>query len=159
LRTAGYPVDRIPETYTSSGLVTELRTDMPGATVEVARSDHGSDVLIDGLEDAGATVSETILYTLNRPDDAGVSVDLLIDGKLDAILFTSSLTVTHFIDVATERQTLSDLKNQLRSVTVGVIGPPTADTAASNEIDVDFVASTADFEVLVSELQDHFSEN
>ena len=53
LREAGYDVDVVPEEYTSSGLVAALEDDVGGASVEVARSDHGSPVLTDGLADAG----------------------------------------------------------------------------------------------------------
>jgi len=64
LEAAGYTVDRLPGEFSSSGLVEELSADAPGARIEVARSDHGSDVLLDGLNDAGAYVHETILYRL-----------------------------------------------------------------------------------------------
>ncbi|HMB50689.1 MAG TPA: uroporphyrinogen-III synthase, partial [Natronoarchaeum rubrum] len=52
-RDAGWTVSRVPDEYTSAGLVAELEADVDGARVEVARSDHGSAVLTDGLNDAG----------------------------------------------------------------------------------------------------------
>ncbi|SFR89281.1 uroporphyrinogen-III synthase [Halomicrobium zhouii] len=145
---AGYDVDLVPEEYTSSGLVAALEDDVDGASVEVARSDHGSAVLTDGLADAGADVHETVLYRLVRPKGAGESVELAADGDLDAALFTSSLTVEHFLDAAEERGVRDDALAGLNDAVVGAIGDPTRETAESHGIDVDVVPETADFEVL-----------
>jgi len=102
-RAAGWTVDLVPDEYTSAGLVAALEDRVDGEHVEVARSDHGSDVLLAGLREAGATVTETVLYRLTRPSDAGESAAMAAAGDLDAAAFTSSLTVTHFLDAAAER--------------------------------------------------------
>jgi len=148
LREADYAVDVVPEEYTSSGLVAALEGEVDGASVEVARSDHGSPVLTDGLADAGADVHETVLYRLVRPDGAGESVELAADGDLDAALFTSSLTVEHFLDAADERGVRTDAIAGLNDAVVGAIGDPTRTTAQVHGIDVNVVPETADFEVL-----------
>ncbi|SNZ17701.1 uroporphyrinogen-III synthase [Natronoarchaeum philippinense] len=148
LRETGYEVDLVPEEFSSSGLVDALAEDVDGARVEVARSDHGSEVLTDGLEDAGAYVHETILYRLVRPDGAGESAELAAEGDLDAALFTSSLTVEHFLDAAADRGVREDAVAGLAAATVGVIGEPTRETAESLGIDVDVVPERADFEEL-----------
>ncbi|MFC6721985.1 uroporphyrinogen-III synthase [Halobacteriaceae bacterium SHR40] len=148
LREAGYDVDIVPEEYTSSGLVDRLAAEVDGARVEVARSDHGSDVLLDGLEGAGAFVHETILYRLTRPAGAGRAAELAAAGDLDAVLFTSTLTVENFLDAATERGLREATIEELNDAVVGAIGPPTAETARERGIEVDLVPDTADFEVL-----------
>ncbi|MEF8820991.1 MAG: uroporphyrinogen-III synthase [Halovenus sp.] len=148
LREAGYDVDIVPEEYTSSGLVDRLAAEVDGARVEVARSDHGSDVLLDGLEGAGAFVHETILYRLTRPAGAGRAAELAAAGDLDAVLFTSTLTVENFLDAATERGLREATIEGLNDAVVGAIGPPTAETARERGIEVDLVPDTADFEVL-----------
>jgi len=148
LREAGYDVDLVPDEFSSSGLVAALADDVDGARVEVARSDHGSAVLTDGLEDAGAYVHETILYELVRPEGAGESAELAANGELDAALFTSSLTVEHFLDAAEELGVREAAIEGLAAATVGVIGEPTRETAASLGIDVDVVPDRADFEEL-----------
>jgi uroporphyrinogen-III synthase len=151
LRGHGYRVDVVPETYSSQGLVEALAAEVANATVEVARSDHGSDVLIDGLEAAGAIVHETVLYRLGLPADAGKSVESAAAGELDAAVFTSSLTVDHFLACANERGVREDALAGLDRAVVGVIGEPTRETAADAGIDVDVVASEADFETLACE--------
>ena len=152
MRAAEYPVDIVPEEYTSTGLVDALTGDVEGKRVEVARSDHGSDVLTDGLEDAGAYVHETILYRLVRPDGAGESADLAAEGDLDAAAFTSSLTVAHFVEAAEERGIREAAIEGLNDAVVGVIGPPTRETAEEYGIDVDVVPDTADFEELACDV-------
>lgn len=152
LETAGYPVDLLPEAYTSAGLVDLLAPRVDGACVEVARSDHGSDVLLDGLDNAGAYVHETILYRLTIPKDAGESTERAADGRLDAVLFTSSLTVEHFLEAAADRGVREDARAGLEDVVVGTIGPPTRETAEAHGIDVDVVPESADFEALAQDV-------
>ncbi|WP_262179908.1 uroporphyrinogen-III synthase [Haloarcula laminariae] len=152
LREAGYTVDVVPEEFSSTGLVATLEAEVAGARVEVARSDHGSAVLTDGLDDAGAYVHETVLYRLVRPPESGESAELAADGDLDAALFTSSLTVDHFVDAADERGVRDDALEGLKDATVGTIGNPTKETAEAAGIRVDVVPDTADFETLACEV-------
>jgi len=152
LREHGYPVDVVPEEYSSAGLVETLADEVTGTTVELARSDHGSEVLVDGLESAGATVHETTLYRLTRPEGAGESSELAAAGDLGAALFTSSLTVEHFLDAAAERGIRAEAVAGLNDAVVGVIGEPTAETARDAGIEVDVVPETADFEALACEV-------
>jgi uroporphyrinogen-III synthase len=145
-------VDVVPEEFSSTGLVDALSDEVAGARVEVARSDHGSAVLTDGLERAGAYVHETVLYGLVRPPDSGSSVELAAAGDLDAALFTSSLTVEHFLAAAEERGLRDAALEGLEAATVGSIGVPTKETAESLGIRVDIVPEQADFETLACEV-------
>ena len=147
-RDAGWDVDLVPEEYTSAGLVAALEDSVDGARVEVARSDHGSAVLTDGLNDGGAFVHETVLYRLVRPAGAGESVELAASGELDAALFTSSLTVEHWLDAASEQGVWDEALAGLNDATVGCIGVPTRETAEERGVRVDVVPADADFEQL-----------
>lgn len=148
LRRAGYRVDRVPDEFSSTGLVRTVADEVDGKRVEVARSDHGSSVLTDGLREAGADVRETILYRLVRPESAGRSTELAAAGDLEGALFTSSLTVEHFLDAAAERGIRDDAVGGLNAAVVGAIGEPTKLTAESRGIEVDVVPGQADFEEL-----------
>lgn len=154
LETAGYEVDRIPAEYTSSGLVSDLRGTVDGSRVEVARSDHGSAVLMDGLEAAGSYVHETILYRLVRPDSAGKSARMAAAGELAGVCFTSSLTVEHFLEAAAEQGIRRAAIDGLTDAVVGAIGDPTQNTAEESGIDVDVVAETATFDALARAVVD-----
>lgn len=152
LEAIGIEVDLVPERYTSAGLVEALGGRVDGARIELARSDHGSDELPDGLQAAGGYVHETALYRLVRPDGAGTSVTATIDGQIDALAFSSSLTVEHFLAIAEDQGVREALDDALTSVAVGVIGPPTARTATDAGIAVDVVASEATFVSLIEDL-------
>ncbi len=152
LRTQGYAVDVVPDEFSSRGLVAGLEDRVDGARVEVARSDHGSQGLIDGLNDAGAFVHETVLYELVRPEGAGESAELAARGELDGALFTSSLTVEHFLDAAAERGVRDEAVDGLNQAVVGAIGDPTAETAREHGIAADVVPDEARFEALATEV-------
>ena len=147
-REAGWTVDVIPDEYTSAGLVAALDGAVDGERVEVARSDHGSDVLLDGLRAAGADANETVLYRLTRPAGAGESAALAAAGDLDAVAFTSSLTVVHVLEAAAERGVREEALAGLDGAVVGAIGAPTAETAAEHGIEVDVVPDAAAFDAL-----------
>lgn len=148
LRAAGYAVNRVPDEFSSVGLVETLEGEVAGARCEVARSNHGSSVLTDGLERAGAYVHETVLYELVRPPESGESATLAAAGDLAGALFTSSLTVENFLAAATERGIREPAVNGLNGAVVGAIGEPTRRTAEREGIEVDVVPRTAAFEAL-----------
>ncbi|PSP68531.1 uroporphyrinogen-III synthase [Halobacteriales archaeon QS_1_69_70] len=150
LESHGYSVDRVPEEYSSAGLVEALGDDVEGRRVEVARSDHGSTVLTDGLDAAGAYVHETVLYRLVRPESAGNSAVAAAGGRLDAACFTSSLTVEHFLEAAADRGVREAAVAGLAEAVVGAIGEPTRETASARGIPVDVVPDTATFESLAT---------
>ncbi|ELZ95208.1 uroporphyrinogen-III synthase [Haloferax mucosum ATCC BAA-1512] len=151
-RDAGWTVARVPDEYTSVGLVEHLAPEVDGATVEVARSDHGSQALLDGLREAGAAVHETVLYRLVRPEGAGKAAEMAAAGDLEAVLFTSSLTVEHLLDAAEARGLRDETIAGLNSAVVGAIGPPTRKTAESHGIDVTVVPGEATFEALACDV-------
>ena len=160
----GWTVDLIPEEYSSTGLVAAFggadrgskdgraasgdAVGVDGVRIEVARSDHGSEVLVDGLRDAGATVHETVLYELVRPEGSGDSASAAARGDLDGACFTSSLTVDHFLDAAAERGVRETAVDGLDDAVVGCIGHPTRETAEERGIDVAVVPPEASFETL-----------
>lgn len=158
LRECGYTVDIVPEEFSSAGLVAALRGSVDGTRVEVARSDHGSDVLLDGLNAAGAYVHETVLYELTRPPESGEAAECAAAGTLDGALFTSSLTVANFLDAAAERGIREDAIAGLGDAVVGCIGTPTRETAEAAGVPVDVVPETADFAALARAVVDEVAE-
>ncbi len=151
LREVGIGVDLVPETYSSEGLVDILIGPTTGHRVEIARSDHGSPVLRNGLDDAGAYHHETVLYQLVRPDGAGDSAVLAATGDLNAALFTSTLTVEHFLAAAEDRGVHEKALAGLDGAVVGAIGEPTREAATAAGITVDVVPGEATFEALARE--------
>lgn len=151
-RDVGWTVDRVPEEFSSAGLLDELREEVDGKTVELARSDRASDLLPDGLRDAGADVHETTLYRLARPEGSGESAERAAAGELEAALFTSSLTIEHFLDAASERGVREEAIAGLNDAVVGAIAEKPRKTAESYGIEVDVVPEVADFDAMVAEV-------
>jgi len=148
LRERGYSVDVIPSTFTSSGLVEELSDNVDGQSIEIARSAHGSGVLIKELEEAGASIHETPLYRLERPGTAGKSVSLAVEGELDGILYSSPKSVRHFFDIAAERDSTSVLQRELEQTIIGAIGTPTEQALHAEDIAVDVKPDSVSFKQL-----------
>lgn len=155
----GYTADIVPEEFSSRGLVAALAERVDGARVEVARSDHGASLLTDGLTDAGAYVHETVLYRLTKPPEAGVSIEHATADEIDGAVFTSSLTVEHFLDAADERGVRETAIDALNDAIVGAIGEPTRSTAESAGITVDIVPERAEFETLARTVVAHIEAN
>ncbi|WP_053947156.1 uroporphyrinogen-III synthase [Halolamina sediminis] len=144
----GWTVDRVPEQYDSEGMVAELEGDVAGKTVALGRSDRASATMPEGLRDAGADVTETTLYRLERPADAGESAALAGRGELDGAAFTSSSTVEGFLVAAEERGVREEAVAGLEDAVVGAIAESPAESARDAGIAVDVVPDEADFEAL-----------
>ena len=83
-----------------------------------------------------------------RPEGSGESTELAAEGELGAALFTSSLTVEHFLDAADERGIRDEAIAGLNEAVVGAIGEPTRETAEGHGIEVDVVPEIANFQKL-----------
>lgn len=144
----GWPRPPTPQRYESAALA-ELIIDLDPARVIIARSDHGSAVLPEALAAAAVDHEEVVLYRLDRPADAGESVRATTDGAVDALAFTSSLTVEHFFAIAAEIAVTADIRSQLPQVTVGAIGDPTAATLRSHGVEPDCIPAEATASALI----------
>lgn len=153
LELKGIQVDRLPETESSQGILEAIGEEVGGRRVEVARSAHGTDRLIEGIQIAGAYCHESILYRLDRPEGSGHSAKRAAAGALDGALFTSSRTVEHFIKAAQDREIADAAREGLCEHTVvGVIGEPTREAAEARGIAVDVVPSEASFSRLAGDV-------
>lgn len=155
---AGWTVDLVPEQYDSEGMVAALEDDVAGKSVALARSNRASATMPEGLRAAGADVTETTLYRLERPDDAGESAELAARGELDGAAFTSSSTVEGFLAAAEERGVREETVAGLNDAVVGAIADGPAETAREAGIAVDVVPEEADFEALARAVVERASE-
>lgn len=120
----------VPGVYSSEGLVEYLCPDVKGKIVDTARSAYGSILLIEGLEKCGASVLETQVYTLVRPE--GNKQRELIKraaaGDIAIFAFTSSMMVRNFFSLAEEMGKTDKIKEVMKKSIVAAIGTPTANT-------------------------------
>ncbi len=125
----GLRTDLIPEDYTAEGLLEEFKEiNLQGMTIGVPRTFKARDVLPEGLRKMGATVFLAEAYKSTKPKDTSKVeklVDDLIKGKIDAITFTSPLTVTNLFEIAGDKrdQLIESLKEG--DIIIAAIGPIT----------------------------------
>jgi uroporphyrinogen-III synthase len=122
--------------------------------VEVLRSNHGNPILIKGLEEGGAAVTETILYDIvpleGKEQEAFVREAL--SGSIDAFTFTSTMTAKSLLLKADAMGVLDSLKAAINAKKVAVIGNPTAEFLRKSGIRVDVVPDKFTFEDMIDAL-------
>ena len=143
LAARGIRADFVPERSVAEALLEELGgLDVKGKRVLIPRAAEARDVLPDGLRERGADVEVLPLYdTVGEPLEAGV-VEAL-EGA-DYVTFTSSSTVTRFLEAARD-----GVPNGARIVS---IGPVTSATARENGLEVHVEAERHDIDGLVEAL-------
>jgi uroporphyrin-III C-methyltransferase len=154
----GINITLVPKSYSSQILVEAIKKDVSGKVVDIARSSHGAAILIDGLKAANASVYETQVYEITRPQINNKQKEMIksmLDGKVDAIVFTSSMMVRNLIDLTSQLDVRNKIITTLndRKVVVGAIGHPTADTLKEYGILVDVSPKEFTFQALIDEIQ------
>ncbi len=120
-------VTYVPDEYRAEQIMAGLKDQIkPGDRILLPRADIARKVLAELLSDLGALVEEVVAY---RTTPAGENIELvrqmLAEGKIHIITFTSSSTVRNFVGLLKEHQ----LPRLLQGVMVACIGPVTARTA------------------------------
>jgi len=160
LEAYGIRVDHMPSEYTSNGLVEMFRditiTITGGQTeaiVDILRSSHGAPVLVSGLLEMGATVYDTAVYNIIRPDD-GSQRELIREaaaGNIDIFPFTSTMMVRNFFWFADEMGMTDSIVELIKSrKIVCAIGEPTANTLLSFKVNVDIIPKNCVFEQMLN---------
>jgi uroporphyrinogen-III synthase len=131
-------VEAIPSDYVAEGLFDSLRDRLqPGQRVLLPRADIARKHLPEELRKLGLDVTEVDVYhTVIDAELAPLAAQRLERGDIDAILFTSSSTVTHFVQVMS--QTAAAWRDRVQ---IACIGPITAQTAEKHGLPVHVVAS------------------
>ncbi|HJR61538.1 MAG TPA: uroporphyrinogen-III C-methyltransferase [Vicinamibacterales bacterium] len=154
----GIRADLMPAEYRAEALMDSLRTTGPlrGKRILLPRADIGRDVLAEGLRESGAEITEVVAYrtTLAQGDRAGDRdiYRMLLDGKIDAVTFTSASTVRNFSQIHGPEQA-ADL---LRGTAVASIGPVTAEAAEQLGITTTVMPRRYTIPDLVDALVEHF---
>ncbi len=136
----GVRVDLVPERYTSEGIFQCLQQrDVRNKTIYIPRTSEAPPELGEKLKEMGNHVEEIHVYHSQLPTDKMLALEFvknLEEGKLDAILFTSSLGVKNFIQILTPLVSEEKLKDLMKKVVIVAIGPTTAKTLAQTALDV-----------------------
>jgi len=156
LEKRGIRVDLMPPEYRAEAVLDALkaRTDLKGLRILLPRADLAREVLPDELRAAGADVTEVTAYRTVLAE-AGGEPDvyrMLLDRRVDAIMFTSASTVRNFVKII-GAEPAADL---LRTTVVACIGPVTAEAAQQLGIRTSVMPPTYTIPALVDALVDHF---
>lgn len=159
LEAYGIGVSHMPSKYTSDGLV-EMFRDITGgqtdAVVDIMRSSHGAPVLVSGLSEMGATVYDTAVYNIIRPDD-GSQRELVREaaaGNIDIFPFTSTMMVRNFFWFADEMGLTGQITELInREKIICAIGAPTANTLLSFKVNVDIIPENCVFEQMLADVK------
>lgn len=145
----------LPGDYSSEGIVEALCPEVKGKTIDLARSAFGAKVLIEGLEQCGATVYETHVYTLSIPEGAAQKelIERTLAGEVDAFAFTSSMMVRGFMKHAEKLGAKDTIKETLSRAVVGAIGTPTGNTLEKYGVNADVIPEEFTFEALVKAMK------
>jgi len=157
----GIEISFMPESYSSVGLVEAFRNDVQGKVVDIARSSHGAPVLVEGLKAVGAEVFETQVYEIASPprDSAQEKlIQAIIDKTVDAVVFTSSMMVWNFLEMASQMGCKEEVVRMLNDgcIVVAAIGHPTSNTLNMNKIHANIISNEYTFNALINEVKKEF---
>ena len=124
----GLKVDLMPEDFTAEGLIEEFKKrGITGKTIGIPRTASARAVLPEELEKLGNTVILAEAYKSLFPMDEDAVKKLIgkiQNNEIDAITFTSPLTVENFFKIAEDKEKLAELLND--NLLTVCIGPITA---------------------------------
>jgi len=154
-RQLGIKPDLVPDEYRAEAVVEAFKKwDTDGVSILIPRAAKAREILPDRLRKMGARVTVVDAYKTVSPtaDTAGIR-DMLEKGTIDMVTFTSSSTVTNFINMfGSRKKRLTD--EWMKRVKVACIGPITADTARKQGLSVDLMPSDYTIEALAEAITD-----
>jgi uroporphyrinogen III methyltransferase/synthase len=123
----GVRVDAVPSEYRAEAIVASLGAEgVTGKNIFIPRAKVAREVLPDELRKMGANVVVAEAYETVIPDGKRDEMKKLFEeGKVDVVTFTSSSTVSNFVEMFGKEETLK----LLDGVKVASIGPITSETA------------------------------
>jgi len=127
LKKNGIGVDYTPKEYVAEAILEGFeKMNVRGKRILLARVKKARDILPKGLKAMGAKVDVVEAYRTLKPRGGSKKLkEILAQGKVDVITFSSSSTVNHFIELLGK----GDVEEKLKGVTIASIGPVTSRTA------------------------------
>lgn len=147
----GIKVDLVPEQFIAEGILQSFAAvDLKGKKILIPRAAKARDILPEGLNKLGASVDVVTTYqTVNSGKKKEEFAALINDNKVHVITFTSSSTVTNFVEIMGRDFTLP------AHIDVACIGPVTAATAKKAGFKIDIQQEEYTMEGLVQSLINH----
>ncbi len=149
LEQIGLCADYVPSQSRGAIIAAELE-DVERQKILLPRAKIAVEDLPNSLRERGAIVDAIPIYDTVRADTEKCEEieAALVDGRIDMVTFTSSSTVTNFLEMFDPHPPAV----LLDKVHIAVIGPSTAATARTHGLTVDMVAKKASVEALAEEI-------
>ena len=146
LNRIGLHPDFVPSHSRGIAIATEME-DVSRKKILLPRAKIATADLPNGLREKGADVDDVPIYdTVKVASENSETIEAdLLNGRIDLVTFTSSSTVTNFLEMFPAHAPAVLLAN----VKVAVIGPTTQKTALARDVRVDVMAKEASVESLV----------
>jgi uroporphyrinogen-III synthase len=131
LEKKGLKADLIPDNFTAEGLLEVFKDiEITGKKIGIPKTLAARDTLPDGLKNMGAEIFIAEAYRSGLPenkDKVNELIKSIVNKKIDAVTFTSTLTVTNLLNMVKGKEK-KDLLDVLKNgeVIVAAIGPVTA---------------------------------
>lgn len=151
--------DCVPAEFRAEGLLDALAAEpLEGTRILLPRAAGAREILPDELRARGAEVDEVVSYRSVKPEASRMLLASLLAERrsIDAVTFTSSSTVTHFLALLDEVDR-EDGRARLAATRVACIGPITAATAREAGLRVDVVAEEYTVPALARAVIEHLS--
>lgn len=150
LRQYGYKADFIPKAFVAEKFVEEFLKQLTAdSRVLLAKGNLARTVISAAIDQAGAHCDEVIVYETVLPKESVPRlVHVLREGEVDVIMFTSSSTVHHFMEVVEHYQ----LHDYVESLIIACIGPIAEKTAVQYGLQVAICPTVYTTEAMLDEL-------
>ncbi len=147
----------VPEPNTWRDILSTLSNALPLRDRAVAVQEYGisNPELIEGLRIHGAVVTVVPVYQWALPEDLAPlrdTIRAIIRGEADIALFTSSQQARHLIQVASGDGLEQSLREALKQIAIGSIGPTTTEALYEMGLGVDYEPDSPKMGNLVREM-------
>lgn len=146
LSARGVIPDHIPEQFTSEGVIeTFSQLTVKGNRFLLPRAAEARDVIVQFIKTHGGTCDVVPVYKTHLPENTRP-----LDERPDIVTFTSSSTVTNFVQLYG--------KDILKDVIIASIGPVTTKTLEAHGLHVSTEAKRYDIPGLVEAIEQYFTK-
>jgi uroporphyrinogen III methyltransferase/synthase len=155
LKAEGIRVDLLPERFVAEEVFEALRQAGPleGKRMLLPRADIAREALPDLLRAAGAEVVVVVAYrTVTASEEIADALELVRDGRVDVVTFTSGSTVRSFLSAVGNK---GELRGKFASAS---IGPITSRALRDAGFEPDIEASVYTVDGLIEAIERHFSQ-
>ncbi len=153
------PTITVPEPNTWREILKTLdaKMDLKGWSVSVQEYGESNNLFLAELGARGAKVKSVRVYRAALPEDTGPMKELIktiIEGKIDALLFTNATQVENVMSVAREEGIAQEFRTALSRVAVASVGPTCTEALRKYSLPIDIEPERPMMGALVAETAD-----